>query len=119
MGNRLGGGIRIRNKTCCHLGEGTVVGTVKGGNSGHILRQDTELADELEVGRDKKEKKKKPRTMSGFLELQAEMAAISWDDTAGGASLSPGRRCGGQETKGLAWAGQVSAGCQTSVEDFI
>lgn len=95
-----------------------MVGTVKGGQFWtHFKTGHGELADELEVGSGirKRKKKKTKDNVRVPRELQAEMAAISWDDTAGGASLSWGEAVvGGQETKGLAWAGQVSAGCQTS-----
>lgn len=39
-------------------------------------------------------------------ELQAESAAISWDDTAGGASLSGGRR----QWVGGGWTGDQGSG---------
>lgn len=94
-----------------------MVGTVQGGRLWtHFKAGHTELADGCEVGR---EREKKPRTMSGFLRsfklsrlpfpgtiLQVERAC-----PGGGGS---GWGAGGQETKGPAWAGQVSAGCQTS-----
>ena len=94
-----------------------MVGTVKGGQFWtHFKTGHGELADELEVGSGMRKRKKKPKdNVRVPRELQAETAAISWDDTAGGASLSRGEAAaGGQETKGPAWAGQVSAGCQTS-----
>ena len=58
-------GLINRNTTRCHLGKGTVVGTVQGGRLWiHFKAGHAELADGQGLGR---EREKKPRTMSGFL----------------------------------------------------
>ena len=82
-----------------------MVGTVKGGQfRTHFKTGHGELADELEVGSGMRKRKKKPKdNVRVPRELQAETAAISWDDTAGGASLSWGGGGGG-------WTGDQGSG---------
>ena len=58
----------------------------------HFKTGHVEVAAELEVGSGMGKRKKTKDNVRVPRELQAETAAISWDNTAGRASLSQGRR---------------------------